>query len=300
MINFLALIVAIGLSVVAAYFSILGLTAIFAASFWPVVIMGSMLEAAKVVAASWAFRNWKTAPAFIRYYLAIAVVILMVITSMGTFGYLSKAHIEQTGSVGDITAQIAVYDERIKSLNETINSNRTLLKQFDEAVDQVMSRSTDSKGAERSLQIRKSQQKDRSRLMEEISTLQKEVGRLSAERSPLVSEIKKVEKEVGPIKYIAELFVDRADDSLLEKTVRWVIIMIVTVFDPLAVLLLIAANMGMMRQNRINKMNRTRLTNIDEGRDIAAEKRYKKLQELTGKANRSKVTIDKNKIRKMT
>lgn len=300
MINFLALIVAIGLSVVAAYFSILGLTAIFAASFWPVVIMGSMLEAAKVVAASWAFRNWKTAPAIIRYYLVTAVVILMFITSMGTFGYLSKAHIEQASSVGNITTQIAVYDERIKSLNETINSNRTLLKQFDEAVDQVMSRSTDSKGAERSLQIRKSQQKDRSILMEEISTLQKEVGRLSVEKSPLVSQIKNVEREIGPIKYIAELFVDRADDSLLEKTVRWVIIMIVTVFDPLAVLLLIAANMGMMRQNRINKMNRTRITNIDQGRDIAAEKRYKKLQELTGKANRSKVTIDKNKIRKMT
>jgi F0F1-type ATP synthase membrane subunit b/b' len=300
MINYIALVVAIGLSTVAAYFSILGLTAIFAASYWPVIIMGSMLEAAKVVAASWAFRNWNHAPAFIRYYLVIAVAILMMITSMGTFGYLSKAHIEQTASVGDLSAQVAVYDERIKNLNENIEANRKLLKQFDEAVDQVMSRSTDSKGAERSLQIRKAQQKDRSHLMEEISTLQKEVGRLSAERSPLVSQVKKVEKEVGPIKYIAELFIDRADDSFLEKTVRWVIIMIVTVFDPLAVLLLIAANMGMIRQTRISKMNNTRAANIEVNKDLAAEKRFKKLQELTGKASRSKITIDKNKIRKMT
>ena len=163
-----------------------------------------------------------------------------------------------------------------------------------------MSRSTDSKGAERALQIRKTQQKERSRLMEEISSLQKEVGRLNAEKSPLASQVKKVEAEVGPIKYIAELFVDRADDAFLEKTVRWVIIMIVTVFDPLAVLLLIAANMGMIRQNRITKMNNTRATNIEVNRDIAAEKRFKKLQELTGKVGKGKVTIDKNKIRKIT
>jgi hypothetical protein len=300
MINYLALLVAIGLSAVAAYFSILGLTAIFAASFWPVVIMGSMLEAAKVVAASWAFRNWSTAPAFIRYYLVVAVAVLMMITSMGTFGYLSKAHIEQSASVSDVAAQVAVYDERIKSLNDTINANRTLLKQFDEVVDQVMSRSTDSKGAERALQIRKTQQKERSRLMEEISSLQKEVGGLNAEKSPLVSQVKRVEAEVGPLKYIAELFVDRADDSFLEKTVRWVIIMIVTVFDPLAILLLIAANMGIVRQNRINKMNTTRTKNIEVNKNNAAEKRFKKLQELTGKASSGKVTIDRNKIRKIT
>ena len=300
MINYLALLVAVGLSSVAAYFSILGLTSIFAASFWPVVVMGSMLEAAKVVATSWTYRNWQTAPALIRYYLVLSIIVLMVITSMGTFGYLSKAHIEQTASVSGVAAQLAIYDERIKSVNENIDANRTLLKQFDEAVNQVMSRSTDSKGAERSLQIRKAQQKDRSRLMEEISTLQKEIGRLNTEKSPLVSQIKNVEKEVGPIKYIAELFVDRADDSFLEKTVRWVIILIVTVFDPLAVLLLIAANSGLVRQRRINKMNNTRQYNIEQGVDKAAERRHKKLQELTGKVNRSKVTIDKNRIRKIT
>lgn len=298
MINYLALLVAIGLSGVSAYFSILGLTAIFAASFWPVVIMGSMLEAAKVVAASWAFRNWTYAPASIRYYLVSAVITLMFITSMGTFGYLSKAHIEQSASVGDAASQVAVYDDRIKVINDTINANRTLLKQFDEAVDQVMSRSTDSKGAERALQIRKSQQKDRSRIMEEISSLQKEVSKLNVEKSPLVSQVRKVEAEVGPIKYIAELFVDKADDSFLEKTVRWVIIMIVTVFDPLAILLLIAANMGLMRQSQEHKTGSLAQDIINSEEE--SEKRFKKLQELTGKANRSKVTIDKNKIRKMT
>jgi hypothetical protein len=301
MINYLALLVAICLSAVAAYFSILGLAAIFAASFWPIVIMGSALEAAKVVAASWAFRNWQTAPKFIKYYLTSAVVVLMFITSMGTFGYLSKAHIEQTSSVGDISAQVAVYDERIKSLNETIEANRKLLKQYDEAVDQVMARSSDSKGAERSLQIRKTQQKDRSRLMEEISSLQKEVGRLNAEKSPLVSQVKKVEREVGPIKYIAELFIDRADDSFLEKTVRWVIIMIVAVFDPLAVLLLIAANQGIIRANRYHKAMKTRITNKRQPeKDHAAEKRYQKLVSLIGKGSKKKISIDKDKIRKMT
>lgn len=292
MINYLALAIAVTLSTVAAYFSILGLAAIFAASFLPVVIMGSVLEAAKVIAASWTFRNWKTAPALIRYYLAGAVVILMIITSMGTFGYLSKAHIEQTSSLGDVSAKIALYDERIAAINENINANRALLKQLDEAVNQVMARSSDSKGAERSLQIRKSQQKERSEIMAEISTLQKELGGLSAERAPLASQIKAVEKEVGPIKYIAELFVDRADDQLLEKTVRWVIIMIVVVFDPLAVLLLIAANIGLIRQNKNNKAANTRK------RNTLAKQRMQDLMELTGK--KSKVTIDKSKIKKMS
>ena len=301
MINYLALLVAICLSAVAAYFSILGLAAIFAASFWPIVIMGSALEAAKVVAASWAFRNWQTAPKFIKYYLASAVVVLMFITSMGTFGYLSKAHIEQTSSVGDISAQVAIYDERIKNLNENIEANRKLLKQYDEAVDQVMARSSDSKGAERALQIRKTQQKDRGRLMEEISSLQKEVGRLNVEKSPLVSQVKKVEREVGPIKYIAELFIDRADDSFLEKTVRWVIIMIVAVFDPLAILLLIAANQGIIRSKRYHKAMNTRIKNKwQPEKDQAAEKRYQKLVSLIGKGSKKKISIDKDKIRKMT
>jgi hypothetical protein len=300
MINYLALIVAIVLSSVAAYFSILGLAAIFAASFWPIVIMGASLEAAKVVAASWAFRNWRIAPVFIKYYLAIAVVILMVITSMGTFGYLSKAHIEQTSPAADIAAQVAVYDEKIKGLNDTINSNRTLLKQFDEAVDNVMARSTDARGAERSLQIRKAQQKDRDKILQDIQNLQKEVAALNKERAPLVSQVKKVEAEVGPLKYIAELFFDHADATLLEKTVRWVIIMIVAVFDPLAVLLLIAANLGIVRQDRTKKAKLTRLENMaEEQKDLAAERRLKKLIDLVGKDGKKKITIDKNQIRKM-
>lgn len=300
MINYLALLVAICLSSVAAYFSILGLAAIFAASFWPIVIMGSALESAKVVAASWAFRNWRVAPKFIKYYLASAVVVLMFITSMGTFGYLSKAHIEQTSSVSDVQAQVALYDERIKGINENIDANRKLLKQLDEAVDQVMARSTDSRGAERSLQIRKSQQKDRDQLLSEIHTLQKEVTKLNQERAPYAAQVKKVEAEVGPIKYVAELFVERADDSFLEKTVRWVIIIIVAVFDPLAVLLLIAANMGLIREKRRQKVAKTRLENMaDDQRDKAAERRYQKLVDLIGKDSKKKVTIDKNKIRKM-
>ena len=300
MINYLALIVAIGLSSVAAYFSILGLAAIFAASFWPIVIMGASLEAAKVVAASWAFRNWRIAPMFIKYYLAIAVVILMIITSMGTFGYLSKAHIEQTSPAADIAAQVAVYDEKIKALNDTIASNRTLLKQFDEAVDNVMARSTDARGAERSLQIRKAQQKDRDKILQDIQNLQKEISALNKERAPLVSQVKKVEAEVGPLKYIAELFFDHADATLLEKTVRWVIIMIVAVFDPLAVLLLIAANLGIIRQQRNHKAAKTRLEHMaEEQKDLAAERRLKKLIDLVGKDGKKKVTIDKNQIRKM-
>ena len=98
MINYLALLVAIALSAIAAYFSVIGLTTIFAASFWPVVIMGGTLEVAKVVAASWIYRNWNITPFSIKAYLVASILALMFITSMGTFGYLSKAHIDQTTS----------------------------------------------------------------------------------------------------------------------------------------------------------------------------------------------------------
>ena len=91
---FLTLLIALALSGVAAYYSVIGLAAIFPGSFLPIVIMGSTLEAAKLVTVSWLYRNWKVAHFGMKSYLTVATVILMLITSMGIFGYLSKAHLE--------------------------------------------------------------------------------------------------------------------------------------------------------------------------------------------------------------
>jgi hypothetical protein len=162
---------------------------------------------------------------------------------MGIFGYLSKAHSDQSLVSGDAVAKVAIYDEKIKISRDNIDANRKALKQMDEAVDQVMGRSQDEKGADKAVAIRRGQQKERARILVDIEAEQKKITSLNEERAPLAAEFRKVESEVGPIKYIAALvYGDNPDSNVLERAVRLVIIMIVLVFDPLALTLILAAN----------------------------------------------------------
>ena len=245
---------ALALSVIAAYFSVIGLMAIFAAAAIPIAVMGAALEAAKVVAASWTYRNWKTAPRVLKYYLVLSVIVLSLITSMGIFGYLSKAHLDQSLPSNDVLAKVALLDEKIKIEKDNIETNRKAIKQFDEAVDQIMSRSEDSKGAERAVSLRRSQQKERFRLVQEIEVSNKAIKKLSDERAPIAAELRKLEVEVGPLKYIAAFFYgDNPNTNDLERAVRWVIITLIFVFDPLAILLLISANMSLVQYKERDK-----------------------------------------------
>jgi len=246
---FLLFFTAFVLSGIAAYYSVIGLIAIFSAAAIPVAIMGGSLEMAKLVVASWLYRYWKSVPFLMKAYFTSALVILMLITSMGIFGFLSKAHSDQSLVSGDVTAKIAVYDEKIKTAKENIDANRKALKQMDESVDQVMGRSTDEKGADKAVALRRAQQKERGRLIAEIETYQKTVSSLNEERAPIAADVRKVEAEVGPIRYIAALiYGDNPDENMLERSVRWLIILLIIVFDPLAVLMLIAANLTQMKQ----------------------------------------------------
>lgn len=243
--SYLVFLIAVFLSAIAAYYSVMGMIAIFSAAAFPVALMAGGLEAAKLITASWLYRNWKIAPRFLKYYLSIAVVILMFITSMGIFGFLSQAHLSQAVPTGEVVAKVAIYDEKIKTSRENIDANRKALRQMDEAVDQVLSRSADEKGADKAVAIRKGQAKERSRLQAEIYAEQVIVGKLNEERAPIAAEVRKVEAEVGPLKYIAKLmYGDNPDANILEKAVTWVIMVLIFVFDPLAVLLLIAANIS--------------------------------------------------------
>jgi hypothetical protein len=240
--SLITLAVALSLSVIAAYYSIAGLTAIFAAAVVPIMIMGSILELAKVVVTIWLHEYWSRARWLMKLYLVPAVLMLMLITSMGIFGFLSKAHSDQNLVSGDVTAKIAIYDEKIKIEKDNIDVNRKSLKQLDEAVDQVMGRSSDEKGADKAVAVRRSQQKERQRLLAEIAESQKHITALSEQRAPIAAEVRKVEAEVGPIKYIAALiYGDNPDANVLERAVRWVIILLVCVFDPLAIMMLLAA-----------------------------------------------------------
>jgi hypothetical protein len=247
------LLTALVISGIAGYFSIIGLTYIFSASPLPIFIMGAALELGKLVTASYVYRQWNSINVLMRTYFIISVVVLSLLTSIGIFGFLSKAHSDQSLVSGDVMARVTVYDEKIKVAKENVDANRKALKQMDEAVDQVMGRSQDEKGAEKAVAIRRSQQKERTRLQEEIQTYQAAIGKLNEDRAPIAAEVRKVEAEVGPIKYIAAFMYGATDTSILEKAVSWMIVLIIVVFDPLAILLVIAANSMMNPQKRKNR-----------------------------------------------
>jgi hypothetical protein len=227
----------------------MGLIAIFSTAVIPIAIMGGVLEVSKLVSASWLYRNWNEIPKLLKTYFTTAVIVLMLLTSMGIFGYLSKAHLDQAVPTGDVSSKVAILDEKIKTEKENVNAARKAISQLDSQVDQTLARTTDDRGADRSVTIRRSQAKERTSLLNEIQTSQTKIAKLNEERAPIASELRKVEAEVGPIKYIAALIYgdDNLDDTILEKSVRIVILLIVFVFDPLAVLLLIAANREMLK-----------------------------------------------------
>jgi hypothetical protein len=241
------------LSAIAAFYAVSGLMAIFAASAMAIAIMGTALEVSKLVVATWLYNNWSKIPRLMRTYFVSALLILLCLTSLGIFGYLSKAHLDQAVPTGDVAQQLSLIDEKIKVQRDTITNARSVIQQMDDAVNQTMTRTEDAKGAERALQIRRSQARDRSKLTTEIETAQAEIIKLNTERAPVASEVRKVEAEVGPIKYIAALiYGDELSDNLLESAVRIVILMIIFVFDPLAVLMLIAANFSLKKEKENN------------------------------------------------
>lgn len=254
----LVLAVAIAISGVAAWYSIIGLMAIFSAAAIPIAIMGAVLEVGKLVTASWLYQNWKTVPKLLKGYLTASVVILMFITSMGIFGFLSKAHIDQTIISGDNNLEITQLDKRIKSEKRIIGDAEKVIGQLDAQVQTLIDYDR-IRGPSGSIATRKSQQQERDQLNRVISEATSRVGTLETQSSVLRSEQLKLEAEVGPIRYVAALiYGPDVSRQMLESAVRWVIIVIIFVFDPLAVLLLIAANMNFKRNMNAKKRVRKR------------------------------------------
>jgi hypothetical protein len=265
MINYIALLVALALSVVSAYYSIYGLTTLFSSAFWPVVLMGSVLELGKLVTASWLYHNWDKSPRALKYYLTLSVLVLMFISSMGIFGFLSRAHIDQslainTGSI----QQIKIIESSIEFEKNTIKDLDTQISQIDSAISKINEK---GKGTD-ALKAATSQRKTRNELVETKKTHTDKIAELTKEKIKLESVQKKMEAEVGPLKYVADLIYGQSNEEQLEKAVRWVILILIFVFDPLAVLLLIAANNGLMNKkvgrpigsrNRIRREVRDRL-----------------------------------------
>lgn len=205
---------AIALSVIAAFYSVVGLAQIFPGSFWPIILMGSVLEGAKLVTVSWLYNNWNVTVRWMRYYFSVAVLLLMAITSMGIFGYLSKAHLDSNIVIGANSVQL-----------KTLESQEKIAK---ERLTYLLQRAGDPATASRKIDT-------------QIQDTQAELKRIANEKLPLLAEENKLTAEIGPIKYIAEAFFSKDDPDFIDKAVRFVIFIIIVVFDPLAILLLIAA-----------------------------------------------------------
>ena len=350
-IAFLTLLSALSISGVAIFYSVIGLATIFPGQFVAVVIMGSVLEVGKLVTASWLYRHWKQTRFLLKSYLTIAVIVLSLITSMGIFGFLSKAHLEQNLAENTVLQRIDVINNKIesqevyikrqnnvieraeKSLTRTVSTNdgaieiekenlkdvqdkfKTLLavetntienlnnrlKGLDKDVSDVLTAKKNFFNEEKAAkELKESQKGERIDISRGINDAQKRIAQLKedyandtaviqkrieklreggsvdksgvyaqievaeenilkaqnniddliVEREPLNAKMIKLEAEVGPVKYIAALVVDWGvtDKVDTSEAVRWVILIIICVFDPLAVLLLVAANQSLLRR----------------------------------------------------
>jgi len=347
----LTLLSALSISGVAIFYSVIGLATIFPGAFVPVVIMGGVLEVGKLITASWLYRNWKFTPFMLKTYLTTAVIILSLITSMGIFGFLSKAHLEQnlasdtliqriniledkiesekmsierqtliinraekaisrdTGTAsGDIEVQqsiIADANEKLKTLltveTNTVKDLNDRLKTLDKNVSDILISNKSFFNEEKAAaELKASQKQERKQIAQKVVEAQERIAELKTdhkqeiakaqeiianmrsgsqdnkgqftkeievaekkifdsqgnidlfivEKQPLEKEMLTLEAEIGPVKYIAALAVDWGITDQVEtsKAVRWVILLLIVVFDPLAVLLLIAANQSLMRR----------------------------------------------------
>lgn len=266
--TYLLLTTAILLSAIAEYYSIQGLMAIFSGAATSVAVMGIVLGLSKLVLSSWLYRRWKETPRLLRSYFVAAILVLMLLTSMGIFGFLSKAHSDQNLVSGDVVSQLSLIEEQIKIEKENIDAARKIIIQLDSQVNETISRtspgntstgtnatsgSNGDAGISRSISIRRGQAKERSAAQETILSAQGKISKLNETKAPIAAKVRAVEAEVGPIKYIAALiYGDEAkDQSTLEAAVRWMILLIVAVFDPLAVLMFIAVNQDMARKKDI-------------------------------------------------
>jgi hypothetical protein len=270
---------AISISVIAAGYSIIGLATLFAGAVIPIIAMGTALEVGKLVAASWLYQNWRSdVPRLLKAYLFTSIIVLIFITSMGIFGFLSKAHLDQVKPTSGNNIKISVLNNQINQQQLIIDRSQKTLDQLDKALDVYIEKEFVTRG----LKERQKQEEERNTLNTAINNASDKIAELTNEKASLSLEQDKIEAEVGPIKYVAELIYGENAQDNFDKAVRIVILILIFVFDPLAVLLLIAANIS-LRQWRMKKQ----LTQSKVKEDLKSKlERQKKRLDKLGKKQR--------------
>ena len=274
----LTFISAISISVIAAGYSIVGLATLFAGAVVPIIAMGSALEVGKLVAASWLYHNWNSdVPRLLKSYLFGAIIVLVFITSLGIFGFLSKAHLDQVKPTSGNAIKIEVIDKQITQQNLIIERAEKQITLLDKALEVYIDKEYVSRG----LKERKKQEEERTLLNNAINEASDKIAELTNQKAELSLAQDKIEAEVGPIKYVAELiYGERAQDNF-DKSVRFVILILIFVFDPLAVLLLIAANISLRQWRKKRSLIKSeKKFNLEEQLDRERSK-LKKVREKT-------------------
>ena len=246
--SILTFITSLSIAAVAAWYSIIGLTTIFSAAVVPIIIMGVVLEIGKLVAAAWVYQNWKETNVLLKSYLVSAIVVLMLITSMGIYGFLSKSHIDAGINTTEISVKLERLDNRINGEQRQIDRAEKTLKQLDDRLEKM----NEGWFITRGIKQREKEQEERQQLNNIIKKSESEIDKLLDKKSEYQLEVKNFEVEVGPIKYIAALVYGDEAKNYLDNTVRYVILLLIFVFDPLAVLLLISANQSYRKELEIN------------------------------------------------
>ena len=269
---------AISISVIAAGYSIVGLATLFAGAVVPIIAMGSALEVGKLVAASWLYHNWNSdVPRLLKGYLFGAIIVLIFITSLGIFGFLSKAHLDQVKPVSGNNIKIEVIDKQINQQEIIIERAEKQINLLDKALEVYIDKEYVSKG----LKERKKQEEERTLLTNTINEASDKIAELTNSKAELQLSQDKIEAEVGPIKYVAELIYGEKAQDNFDKSVRFVILILIFVFDPLAVLLLIAANISLRQWRKKRSLIKSeKKFNLEEqlGRERS---KLKKVREKT-------------------
>ena len=283
---------AISISVIAAGYSIIGLATIFAGAYIPIIAMGSALEVGKLVAASWLYNNWhnELVPKTIKAYLTTAVIVLIFITSMGIFGFLSKAHLDSVQPQANFSIQTSLIDKQILQEERNIERAEKTLLQLDKSIEVYLN----NEYATRGLKERRKQEEERELLKLEIKTSTNKIAELYKEKSIIELDQQKIEAEVGPLKYIAELIYGENAKDHFDEAVRYAILVLIFVFDPLAVLLLIAANISL----RTWKNARAEKKKIEDEEKKNAKRQKDWQKEAANAKARAKDYRDKQKVYK--
>ncbi len=282
--TYLILISGIALSIIAAGYSIIGLAALFAGATTAIYAMGGALEVAKLVIASWLYNNWKNPllPKSIKYYLTSAVVVLIFITSVGIFGFLSKAHLDQVVPESNNALQVQILDEQIEQRQKTIDRSQKQLTRMDDLIEtQSEESSWFSSSSQRAITERNNQKQERISLEETIEESLNKINELSDKKAGIRTEQLKIEADLGPIKYVAEFIYGDEAVNHFDKAVRIIIIILIFVFDPVAVLMLISANISFKeRRMLIGETVEELEDNSEDIKNLVQNKKDKLVKEL--------------------